>query len=83
MDESKKIIEDIREKYPSQTFGEVTVERKIEWDFDRKHPMPFDSGKWRIFLPHQCDEWEIEGIDEAEKLAEDIRRGIEYLKKMS
>lgn len=39
-----------------------TVERHREWDDDGKaEPLP-DAG-WRVYLPHQCQTWDIAGED--------------------
>lgn len=81
MEEDKiKILDEIKQRYPDKDFGEeVHVRRVVNWDFDRKHPMPFDSGRWEVYFDHQCDEWVVGGQDKASQMAKDLLEAVKYI----
>lgn len=77
------------EKYPIKQFGEVMVcfsgdgrphhFEDMGW-YSEEEDIDFSVEKceWIIFLNHSCDEWVIGGVQDAEEMAQNILKAIEF-----
>jgi|GEM_PF-5975134 len=77
---------ELQQKYPDKTFGEVEVVRdykltneKINWRDTSEEPVN-DKG-WKICMEHQCDDWVIGNVEDAEKFSLDLIEAIKYCKR--
>jgi hypothetical protein len=73
-------------KYPDKTFGRVSVYRATDYVYDKGGKeydwqgdiMDVKDLGWQMTMPHQCDEFEIGGIEAARQLAWDLQSAIDY-----
>jgi hypothetical protein len=79
--EARKIYND---KYPSTSFNEVNVEVEVNCTTHNAGVTSFNEqpcefkARWRIFLPHSCDEWVI---GDAAQIIQDLQQALSYTQK--
>lgn len=75
-------LRELHEKYPSKEFGQVQVYRRYETveyvPFPNNDESEIKDLDWELFLPHQCDDWEVGSVDEAMDLVNQLNFAIDY-----
>lgn len=72
-------------RYPDRVFGKVKVQRSLDFTYDGSGQYKWqgqitsvkDCG-WAFTMDHQCDEFEIGDIEDAQKLIADLQRAVKY-----
>lgn len=73
---------ELKTKYPDRMFGRVRVTRNFDVPHER-FDVPFDNCPvtdlgWVMELEHQCDEWEIGGVEEGMDLVAELNLAIDF-----
>lgn len=72
--------EEIKEKYPPKSFGEVKVKGSIEKIDNKKYTDDnWRCTGWEVYLEHSCGEWVIGDKDNAKHMAECLLLAVKYI----
>lgn len=79
-------------KYPKKAFGEVNVERDLEYpktgklnswggdEIDYSETAEIKDLGWKFYFNHSCDEWVIGTESEAETFLINLQEALSYAK---
>lgn len=68
--------------YPDRVFGKVHVSRSIDFVTDGiawgGNITDVKDLGWSMWMDHQCDEFDIGGVEDARQLISDLQAAIDY-----